>query len=184
MRLFVACALSEEAREKVGEVIVSLSRSGADFRWVPPENLHLTLKFLGDVKAADVAAVTDAVRNAVHGKRPFRVTLGNVSVFPSPANPRVIWVGVTEGTEALRSLAGAVDSALSQLGFPREARPFTGHITIGRRRTHVEPGAMRDRLPLEVPGISSFVISSVEVMRSVLGPGAPTYSVISSAKLE
>ncbi len=165
-------------------MITGLSRLERDFRWVPPENLHITLKFLGDVKPEDISAVTDAIRNVARGKRPFMVTIGNVSAFPSPANPRIIWVGVTEGTEALRSLAGEVDNALSQLGFPRETRPFTGHITIGRRRSHSNHSGMRNRLPLDVPRISSFVVSSVEVMRSVLGPGAPTYSVISSAKLE
>jgi 2'-5' RNA ligase len=187
LRLFVAVLLDPALRpvvEGVRRELVEAWPRGRDLvKWVEPHNLHLTLKFLGHVEAALLARVADAL-SAVRSAPAFRLHLVGLGAFPRPRGARVLWVGVQEGSEELGSLARRVEDALAPLGFPREDRGFSPHLTIGRLRTpayHPELEAALERRSRVEIGLQH--VQSVELMESTLRPDGPVYTVVRSYPL-
>jgi len=177
-RLFVALRLPEELVAGVVEVQERLRRALADVKWVEPKNLHLTLKFLGDVPEGRVADVRRGLE-AASEIQPFRIALGGVGAFPSPGNPRVIWVGLTEGVARFSRLAGAVDRALADKGFVPEVRPPSPHLTIGRVRGPANLDALK-RLMGEIGAadVGGFECTEMRLYRSVLTARGPLYTIL------
>lgn len=178
LRLFVACELSEELRRALGSLQDELrKRTGLRLRWVRPEGVHLTLKFLGGVPASRVEAITEALTKAV---RPFELRLApsELGTFGG-RRPRVVWVGLEGDIDGLRALARRIDEALAALGFPAEQREFNGHLTLAR----VPDGASaseRARLvdavrDLRLPHLPAIHVRQAVLMQSVLGPKGSVY---------
>jgi 2'-5' RNA ligase len=145
--------------------------------WVAPGNLHLTLKFLGQVPAERIDAMVGAMTRATVDTRAFGARVCGLGAFPSATRPRVVWAGVMDGAPAMIDLAGRVDRALIPLGFPPESRPFSPHVTLGRVRqpgrnpelaTALASAAEREFGRLRVRGAS--------LMRSELSPGGARYT--------
>jgi 2'-5' RNA ligase len=186
MRCFVAVNLPGEIREEVGKFAASpsLGAAGRVVRWVRPENIHLTLKFLGNVDREMLPELSASLETALTGQSPCRLTVKGAGVFPPRGRPRVVWVGLAGETVALAAIHAAVESALEPLGFPREKRPFTAHLTVGRVR---DP---RRAAPLG-PAISAnrdrewgkCVVDRVHLMRSELFPTGPRYSILHTVRL-
>jgi len=165
IRTFVAVELDTAARRAVEQVLERLRVTGADVRWVPPESLHLTLKFLGNMSVQRVSEVEVALTESLSGQvRGFEFSLAGVGTFPSPASPRVVWVGVAAGAEELAVLADRVERTLEPLGFPREKRPFRPHLTLGRCRSTRGLDGLKRAIAAE----SSFSGPLVRVRRVVL----------------
>lgn len=168
IRAFIALPIASEDQETLAAVR-SAAPNGAPVRWLPPTSLHLTLKFLGDVTPDRMDALGRALAAFAWEGGPFRFTLGGVGAFPSLARPNVLWVGVAAGVEPLVRIAGAVDRCVRAVGFPRERRRFTPHLTIGRVKATGEPGwadrfAAAARLePIEVAA-ESFVLYQSELL--------------------
>lgn len=144
-------------------------------RWIPAENLHLTLKFLGDVEEARVSSIRAAVRDALTDNTRFFVTARGLGVFPDSRRPRVLWVGLA--SPELARLAGQVERALEPLGFERAAAPFRPHVTIGRWR---RPESRGDRLRGELARwrdheFGEFRIDAATLFRSTLRPEGAVY---------
>lgn len=141
LRIFAAINVSVPSVRKIAELQRKL-RSGQSpalkMRWVPPANLHLTMKYYGNLAPEQVEAVADAARKAARGVAPFEIVARGLGVFPKPEKPRVLWVGLTEGLEPLTALAGRLEDASEALGFERDSRPFQGHLTLGRIRQGTE----------------------------------------------
>jgi 2'-5' RNA ligase len=130
MRLFAALEIPAAVRENLAALLKSLRAVSPRTRWVRPENLHVTLKFIGEVPETKLAAI----RNALAGVRPDQsVTLDfrGLDFFPNDKHPRVFWAGI-EASPNLKTLAADVDRATEKLGIPREQRPFTPHLTLAR----------------------------------------------------
>ncbi len=147
-------------------------------RWTRPENVHLTLKFLGDVREElldDIRAALEEVR-AKHA--PFEAALAGLGAFPSARRARILWASVGEGSERLRSLAIDLDTSLASLGFERERRPYTPHLTLGRMRG--KPASLQ--LPPGCIG-SKFRVGSIELVESVLTPEGSVYKTLSTFAL-
>lgn len=136
VRAFVGCLVDLGTTRRIVDLSRALRRSldaaGWKAAWVPPPNLHITLKFLGEVDAGVAPAVSDALAAVVRRHGPLRLSFRDVVAFPDRESPRVIAVGVADGHAALAALARDVDDACFELGFPREKRPFTGHVTLAR----------------------------------------------------
>ena len=130
VRAFIAVDLAAEVRRAVVRVKAELAQVRSEVRWVRDEGLHVTMKFLGSVPVAELAAVREAIAHAVAPIGRFAVRAHGLGAFPSLDRPRVLWIGI-EGTP-LNELAGALDDALAPLGFPRESRAFHPHVTLGR----------------------------------------------------
>jgi len=133
MRLFVALELDERAEALLADCQGRLKAVQRQLRWVRPDQIHLTLKFLGEVPEAQVPAICQALESlAVH--EPVEFGIAGIGWFGPPSSPRVIWIGVEEPTGRLEALQKACESALADLGFAPERRPFKPHLTLGRVR--------------------------------------------------
>jgi len=144
--VFVAVEISEAARGEVARLQETLRAAGADVKWVEPKNLHLTLKFLGEISEKQARELEEGLRGAAGGISPFDFSLEGVGAFPNISRPQVVWVGVSSGKEKLAELAGAVENCCAGLGFPAEERPFSSHLTIGRVRSGKRPAGLTKKL--------------------------------------
>jgi len=177
IRTFVAVLIDDDLRRRIAGVQDQLKRLAPDVKWVAPENLHVTMKFLGDVREDMLPDVFAAVEKAAGGFSPFDVSVSGLGAFPSPSRARVVWVGLGDGWEQLRDLASAVEANLAALGFAREDKEFKAHITIGR----VKFSRFLDRLAegfgeVESGGLGVQSVASIAVMRSELRPSGPVYT--------
>jgi RNA 2',3'-cyclic 3'-phosphodiesterase len=178
LRAFVAIFPPPEVREALLRTARRHPMSG-EARWIPAPNVHLTLKFLGDVTDEQLGRI-DAALDEVSGRHdPFEIVPSNLGAFPSSRKARILWVGVGEGSERLRALADDVCGSLEPLGFAREGRPYTAHVTLGRARRR--PVTLRPaQISAQVPRFSA---DRMELVRSVLGEAGATYSVIATYPL-
>ena len=184
MRLFVAINLPDNLRRAVWETGAPLRAASYPVRWVDAAAIHLTLKFLGNVEEAREPEIVDAVQDAVRGAKPFSLALDGFGAFPTPYRPRVLWVGC-EAAPPLELLQDRVERVCADLGFPVEGRPFHPHLTIGRARRDARPrdfaGLERDLQTLEFHGV--LLVSSLDLMQSVLAPQGARYTVRHAAAL-
>jgi len=169
-RLFVGIALPQVVREELARTIRSLRGSTTDAKWVPPENLHVTIAFLGRVEDDKVASVSDAVARAVTGHVDFTVALAGLGAFPSTRRARVTWAGLDDPARGVEGLADSVVAELESVGFERDPRPFHSHITLAR---------MRFPEPLQLDDVSiepiRFPVQRLTLFESRLGRPAPRY---------
>ena len=182
-RTFIAIELPDDVRARIGEHVNRLRRELPEIRasWTREENLHLTLKFLGDVPVADIPKLSAAVEAAAQTVRPFRLTVSGCGAFPPHGQPKVLWIGVlseppavagdsTASSEAasLESLHKRMEDDLATAGFPREERPFHPHLTIARLRTPKSGRELSDFHQALGFAPQSFSVSEVVVFKSDL----------------
>lgn len=146
LRTFIAVELSEEVKAQLRGLQGHLREqvSPQSVRWVRPEIIHLTLKFLGDTPMAKVEEVKAALSLAAAAARPFRFTVGGIGCFPNSRRPRVIWVGLQEHTGALLQLRDLIEDHAAPLGFPTERRRFHPHLTLGRVHRRATKSEVRE----------------------------------------
>jgi 2'-5' RNA ligase len=176
MRCFIAIDLSGAVKEGIREVIERLSPTSGSVRWVPVGNLHLTVKFLGEVPEDRVAGIRTVVNDVCLRHEPFEITVRGTGAFPTMRRPNVLWVGI-DRSDALERLYADADLSLSDLGIAREARTFSPHLTVGRVKdsrdiewTVKEFCTFRDTL------FGTIEVRELLVMQSVLRPAGAVYS--------
>jgi 2'-5' RNA ligase len=188
IRAFIAIELPSQIKAALAQLQDNLRTSkSASVKWVDPEGIHLTLKFLGNVDESEISALTKTLSEAVRGVAPFSIQLGDPGAFPNAHAPRVVWVGVGGEIEPLLILHNNIDRVLAPLGFPPEKRTFSPHLTLGRVREETLPGERR-RLGENVATLktgvkSSFKAESLSLMRSKLSREGATYSRLASFEL-
>ncbi|MFH1034975.1 MAG: RNA 2',3'-cyclic phosphodiesterase [Pseudomonadota bacterium] len=189
MRLFVALELPPEVKEAAATVTQQLRPWGADIKWVAPQNMHLTLRFLGEVAPEALAGIKTALSRALAGRQALDLAVRGCGAFPSPRRPQVIWLGLAGQVAELASLASAIQAGLEPLGFAPEARAFQAHLTLGRLRRgrgparRPSPDQARDKaggLARELAGLSGwegprFLAKRVALVQSTLTPKGPLY---------
>jgi len=184
LRAFVAVEIPEDLLAALEAAQSDLKRR-MRARWVRAGSMHLTLKFLGDIPAGHVASVADALQAAAGGHTTFSLTVSGIGVFPSIRRPRVIWAGLSGPTGRLLDLQRSLEERLVALGFPREERPFRGHLTIGRFSEPVES----ERLAEVVNSFASrifggFAVKELVLFQSDLQPKGPVYTALARARLK
>ena len=177
MRFFIALNIPEEIKEKFALLTKKLKYKTKKISWVKDENFHITLKFLGEVKEEKIPGITEAVSLCVSSVSPFKVLFSGLGAFPAIENPRIIWAGVKDGAAELSSLASAVEDALEKLGFEKENRPFSAHLTLGRVMSVMASGLSFEGLDSE---FGAFNAEKIDLMQSTLGPSGPEYKGIVS----
>jgi 2'-5' RNA ligase len=178
MRAFVAVFPPPEVREALADAARSLPVTGK-VRFTAPASIHLTLKFLGDVREADLTRVAEALEPVRERHGPFEAEISGFGAFPSKGRARILWAGVGEGSDDLISLSRDVEDFLEPLDFERENRPYVPHLTLGRARGR--PAKLEDaEVPLQV---SKFLVDRVELVRSVLGKDGAVYSTLAAYPL-
>lgn len=188
IRSFIAIDLNPEIQRKLGEVIHQLKPASANVvRWVPENNIHITLKFLGDTSPANVEILKKILTVEANQVQPFDLKIEGVGAFPSIRRPRVIWVGI-ETPPVLFALQRAIDVETQRLGYTPEDRPFSPHLTLGRLAHNASPEEIRqvgDLLAASKIPISATVhVKTVVLFRSDLQPGGAVYTPIHVASLK
>jgi RNA 2',3'-cyclic 3'-phosphodiesterase len=186
IRAFVAIQLPGYIKEKLGEVEERLKTARAPARWVAPESIHLTLKFLDSITEDTATAVTGVMEEAAIICEPFRLTLKGLGVFPNPRKVQVVWAGVGGDIDKLVDLQKGLDSGLTRLGFTPEARPFSAHLTLARMKD--EAGSSdREAMGRLIEATSfeggEFQVDSFSLMRSQLRREGPLYTLLASVSL-
>jgi RNA 2',3'-cyclic 3'-phosphodiesterase len=187
VRTFVAVELPAEVRNRACQLIEQLRRSSeTNVRWVTPDQLHWTLKFLGDVDLLEIPDICRRLSQAVAPLAPFDVEAFGAGAFPDALRPRTVWIGMRDGLEAMIALHRTVEDVLADLGFRQEQRRFRPHITLGRVRNGAAGGQeeFAERLKEFADfdgGISS--VFEVAVFSSQLGPKGPVYEPLGHAEL-
>jgi len=185
VRAFIAIELPPDILAQIGRL---QSRVQQDVppglvRWVQPEGIHLTLKFLGDVEGSRLPEIEAALCSACAPHPPFTLQIGGMGCFPNPRRPRVVWVGVQDAGETLARLQQAVENAISSLGFPPDRRGFHPHLTLGRVKD-ARPTAQK-QAEWEALGtytaraqvrVGQVGVDAVHLMRSELRPSGAVYS--------
>ncbi len=131
-RTFWAVKISEEARQLIRQIYRDLPHLGANIRLVPPENVHVTLKFLGDTEEKMIPSIVASVQQEIESFPSFTYWCDGAGTFPNYKNPRIIYLGITEGLEKLREISNITERIMEGFGYTREKRAFTPHLTIGR----------------------------------------------------
>jgi len=185
IRTFIAVLISPELKSRIGAIQQSFKALPCDVKWVAEENFHITLKFLGNVGEGKMDAVCAAAKEAAKaGPSRFELEFAEVGAFPNNRRPQVIWVRAPKGEEEMADLARRLDDALAPLGFEREKKRFSAHVTIGRVRSPRGLGSLAEALQsAEAGNLGSEIIESIAVMKSDLRPSGPVYSVVKEIKL-
>jgi RNA 2',3'-cyclic 3'-phosphodiesterase len=176
IRTFICIEIPESIKERIDRLQGTLREIEAQVSWTKPSNIHLTLKFLGGVDTARIDRVRKAVQCAATGISPFKVEVSGAGCFPSPRNPRVLWVGISVVPEALKQLFSNIEDELAREGFPREKRRFSPHLTIGRVRTPHNSAQVAEALIAAGFSPETFDANDVIVMRSDLKPTGSIYT--------
>jgi len=188
IRSFIAIELPEEVKTGLHRLQAELKLPQHNFvKWVAPQSIHITLKFLGNISPQKVAEVTRVMEQASHGVSPFQVDISEVGAFPNLRQPRVLWLGIRGEIDKLAAWQKRIDDGLAPLGFTKEARPFTPHLTLARLREGVSSGDRRDfgELVMKTPVEANYKVNvnSLSLMKSQLLPTGAVYSRLAEVKL-
>ncbi|MEW6593061.1 MAG: RNA 2',3'-cyclic phosphodiesterase [Candidatus Hadarchaeota archaeon] len=183
VRAFVAMEISEDVKQRLISLQGQLPSLGAQLKLVEPENLHLTLKFLGEVPGEKIGEISEKIKEAAAGERAFDISLKGLGVFPNLNYMRVIWSGVSEGGEQVKQIQRKIDAALQPLGFSLE-KDFHPHLTLARVKFVREKAKLVDFIRSksgEEFGTSR--VDAVELEKSTLTPKGPVYSTLARVEL-
>ena len=177
LRTFIAIQLSAELKRQISELQAELKRQVPDLHglsWVNPEGIHLTLSFLGDIEESQVESITSVLRKAAEPVQAFRLEARGLGGFPTPERLRVLWLGLggeAEATRALQQLHATIEEGLVGVGFAREGRAFTPHLTLARVRERAAGGPLAKLVRKEQDRtVGGFRAGSVSLMKSDLHP--------------
>lgn len=186
IRSFIAIPLSPQVGKQAKTLIRDLRQDRDGIQWVPTDNLHLTLKFLGDVVDREVPQVCRAIRSVCSTTEPFEVELAGTGGFPSIDRPRVLWAGIVAGGEPLIDLVARLEIELAKLGFKPEPRDYRPHLTLGRVRGSSRGASSEaiDRLSrYSQRRLGSLPVDQVRLYASYLDKAGPTYHVMDTIPL-
>ncbi len=164
IRSFLAIEIPRTILKEIEEVQGDLRSSHADVRWVTPGNIHLTLKFFGNIEESKVDTIVGSIEDTVRATPVFHMTAGSIGAFPNQRSPRVIWIGFSSGADTLIAFQKKLDIELAKVGFEPEGRPFQAHLTLGR----VKSSRGRDDLVGRMEAYQEKIFGDVAVERVVL----------------
>jgi 2'-5' RNA ligase len=180
VRLFVAVLLPEDVRRALGREIERMRAVARGVSWVAPDNLHVTLKFLGDVGEPVVESLRLALGRVATAAEPFQLGVRGLGAFPTRTRARVVWAGIDTGAAAIGALAGRVEQSLAALGFAPEGRPFAGHVTLGRVREPRRDPALAEALERPAGDFGTVRVDRIALVKSDLSPRGARYTPLDS----
>ena len=188
VRSFIAIPVPRSGIEVLERAVKRLdSEIGGQVRWVRPRGIHLTLKFMGDIPASTLERVLEALPQVTASFNFFEISMSGLGVFPNPRRPRVLWAGLDGDLATLSALQIAVDQAVEKLGLPKDDRPFSPHLTLGRvrRNTNEEQsrkiGYLMTNTRLQAP--PSWTVETVDLMRTELDPTGSRHYLVGSTTI-
>ncbi|MBI4774790.1 MAG: RNA 2',3'-cyclic phosphodiesterase [Deltaproteobacteria bacterium] len=184
IRSFIAFKIPTEMRDILVSIQEKLKKNGVDLRYVRPQGIHLTLKFLGNIQKESIPPIFEVMNRVCEGQRPLDVYLEGVGAFPSSRNPRVVWAGLEGDLVPLYTMQQHLEQGLIPLGFDPEKRRFQAHLTLGRMRQSNKPpniSAFLDDLKLDAQ--PHFTLDELILYRSDLLPGGAVYEGMKSIRI-
>lgn len=184
IRTFIAVELGPSVIKRAGDLIDKLRVADAEVNWVRPQQMHLTLKFLGDVPDTETPDICNVVSRAAAKFEPFEIVCRGAGAFPDIHRPKTLWIGIHDGAEELQDLHKAIDDALkAELGYSREARGFHPHLTIGRVKSegHKLTSLLEQHRDFDA---DLAVIDEVVTFASFLDREGPTHNALGRAELK
>lgn len=183
IRTFIAVDLPQQIKMEIDKMTAGFRQLNANIRWVKAANLHLTLRFLGDIPEESVLSLADSIKGSTEGFGGFDLSLSGLGAFPNLRRPRVIWIGSGSGTDRLKGLAAKVEQAVIESGFGKGDKPFSSHLTIGRVKF---PKGL-DRLLAQIGETryesQPFGVNEVSIYKSDLSPAGPKYTKLEAISL-
>lgn len=178
MRAFIAIPLTEQVHQELAHLQDKLRKSNADVKWVEPSNIHLTLKFIGEIDEEQVEKIKASLDEIAKNRHCFDIHLAKVGAFPKISYPRVVWAGIDEGYEECKTLAKSVEDTMERLGFKKEERDFSPHLTLGRVRSSKNKAQLMACLEKEKDFVSpgKVSVSKIILFQSTLTPKGPVYA--------
>jgi len=177
IRAFIAAELPEAAVSYIADIQEKLRSYRFKLRWVDPGNIHLTLKFLGDISQNETGRIGDIISDSAKSYRPMQFSIKGLGVFPGVKKARVIWSALKGDTDVLAQLQNTLEEKIAASGFPRDKRPFKGHLTLARAKIPI-PAEKVIHAMQEISGLESeaFQIDTVTLFRSDLRPSGAVYT--------
>lgn len=187
-RAFIALEIPTQTHQEISNQTASLRKNldAHTVRWVPPGNIHLTLKFLGDVSQTKIEQICEVLSDLAgrHEKHAFKIS--GLGAFPNTRRPRVLWIGI-QAPETLTALYQGLEASTAKLGFPPEKRPFNPHLTIGRVKQHIPPASMQSLQKalssIKIGYIDTVEVEALDLFKSDLKPSGAVYTKLYSATL-
>ncbi len=189
MRTFLAIEIPGHLEQRLGREIVLMKDQLPDgsVRWLDPDSIHLTMKFLGDVSPAKLDAVRSTAHQLSAASETMRLELGDFGVFPNMDRPRVLWIGVREGTGRLQRLKTELERGMEELGFEPERRDFTPHLTVGRVQRDIDRGLQKELggalHRVQVDDLGQTNVEELTLFKSDLQPAGAVYTVLDRFRL-
>jgi len=184
MRSFIAINLEDSLRNEIDRATSGLRSGNWDVKWVSPANLHITLKFLGEIPEDTITELKETLLSVASHHESFALKLKGVGIFPDKRRPRVIWIDLLE-SDRLIKLQEQVDNNLLTVGFKREDRPFSAHLTIGRIRSSGGKESLLEAVEtLKDKDFGNIEVNKVSLMKSDLKPGGAQYSTMAEFHLK
>jgi 2'-5' RNA ligase len=177
IRVFVAIEINSEIKNELSGYLNKLKGTGADVKWVSPENIHLTLKFIGYIEKEALINMNKVISDALSSIEPFSISIGNIGAFPSLNKPRVVFVGVQERGNNLLKIYERLDKGVEPLGIKKESRKYVEHITLGRVKSQKNISKLKNTLN---SGTECYFgcekVTSLSLIQSRLTPAGPFYT--------
>lgn len=184
IRSFLAIELPKPILRKIEEVEADLKSTHADVRWVSPEKIHLTLKFFGNIEESRIDSIFQSIEEPIRNTPSFSLKVLGVGAFPSMKSPRVIWMGLVNGSQILTSLQKQIETQLEKIGFQPEDRSFHPHLTLGRTKSSRGKDGLVERMEKHKEGeFGDFQVERVILFKSDLKPSGPMYTALREMKL-
>jgi 2'-5' RNA ligase len=179
IRGFLAFPINSEVKEGLGHILNDLQQTRADVKWVQAENLHLTLKFLGDIEETDLEKISSVISESCRGFDLITSHLNEIGVFPDLCHPRIVWAGLDDSKQKFQSIVEALEERLAKLGFAKDNHPFKPHITLGRVKLSANlKNLMQTIQQITFEGKKEQTFEKIILYKSTLTPQGPVYEVL------
>lgn len=179
MRAFIAIELPKDLKNALSQLQEQLRKTAADVKWVQPDNIHLTLKFLGEIDEKKLDKISLILDKIAISNKCFQISFSTLGAFPKMSSPRIIWVGIEKGDMETKKIACELEGEIEKIGIPKENRPFSTHITIGRIKSALNQQMLTQELnQLEdyfTEKKLQFKAERITLFKSTLLPEGATY---------
>lgn len=188
MRAFIAIDLPKEIKDYLSLLEAKLKQSGADVKWVMPVNIHLTLKFLGEIDEQKTNQIIQILEEISFRTPQFHLKISDIGAFPNTKSPRIIWIGLAAGNNETKEIAADLEKRIERIGIPKEDKPFTSHITIGRIKSNLNREKLIQSLTTLITESDKsnyqFLVTKLTLFKSTLTPKGPIYEAVKETSLK